>query len=162
LGAFAGSLLSANHQYVWENREDVIYHDLSYGDKTIEAAPEIVPFMHRVWVFNRAMQWHRESEGILCYSPPATLRLTGDKAVSAWHSDPANELTAHGEYILFMKACRLSSKSFCLLIFSFSANNILLCRYLSVVNVPGHARQFRRTVSTRRGKSQSYPRPFSP
>jgi hypothetical protein len=61
-----------------------------------------------------------------------------------------------------MKACRLSSKTFCLLIFSFFSNNILLHRYLLVVNVLGRAWQFRRTISTRPGKSQSYPRPFSP
>jgi len=58
---------------------------------------------------------------------------------------------------LFMKGCRLSSNVFCLFIFSLFSNNILLPRYLPVVNVLCHARQFRRTISTRRGKSQRLP-----
>ena len=90
-------------KYVWENREDVIYHDLSYSNQAIENAPEIVPFMHRAWVFNKAMQWRLEPKGILCYSAPATLLLTGEKSVSAWHSDPANELSTQGEYTIFHK-----------------------------------------------------------
>jgi len=90
-------------EYVWENREDVIYHDLSYNDKAIETTPEIVPFMHRAWVFNKAMTWYREPEGILCYSAPATLLLTDEEGVSAWHSDPANELAAEGKYTIFRK-----------------------------------------------------------
>ncbi len=90
-------------RFVWENREDIIYHDLSYSDKTLESAPEIAPFMGRRWVFNRAMTWHREAEGIVCYSTPATLWLTGVDAVSAWHSDNANELTQEGQWTLFCK-----------------------------------------------------------
>ena len=89
-------------EYVWENREDVIYHDLSYPAE-IETAPEMVPFMHRAWVFNTAMQWHRRPEGILCYAAPATLALTGEEQVSAWHSDPANEIVSRGARTRFVK-----------------------------------------------------------
>jgi len=88
---------------VWENREDVIYHDLSYNKKEVQNAPEIAPFMQRVWVFNTAMQWHRRPEGILCYSKPATLLLTGEHSVSDWHSDPVNEILSHGRATTFVK-----------------------------------------------------------
>ena len=43
-------------RYVWENREDVIYHDLSYSDKAVERAPEFAAFMGRTWVFNPGKQ----------------------------------------------------------------------------------------------------------
>lgn len=84
------------------NREDIIYHDLSY-DAAIEHAPEFVPFMHRAWVFNRAMQWRREGECVLCYADPGTLALTGEQQVSAWHSDPVNEISAQGASTKFIK-----------------------------------------------------------
>ena len=58
--------------------------------------------------------------------------------------------------ILFMKGCLLSSKIFCLFIFSLFSNNILPTQYLYIVNVLCHARSFQRTISTRGGKSQSY------
>lgn len=63
---------------------------------------------------------------------------------------------------LFMKGCRLSSNVFRLFIFSLFSNNILLPRYLPVVNVLCHARQFSQTISTHRGKSQRLPWCFSP
>ena len=53
-----------------------------------------------------------------------------------------------------MKACRLSSKTFSFFIFSFFSNNILLLRHLPAINVLCYYRQFRRTISTRRGKTQ--------
>ena len=108
--------------YVWENREDVIYHDLEYPvgqvpvgpsshlTATANAAefvnlPEFRPFMHRVWVFNRAMQWHDKGlDGcLLCYSDPAGLALTGEHQVSAWHTGEKNSLTHSGASTTFEK-----------------------------------------------------------
>jgi hypothetical protein len=90
-------------EYVWENREDVFYHDLSFRDVKVRNAPEFVAFMMRPWVFNRAMEWHREGGCIVCYSVGGDLLLTGEKAASAWHSDAANWIEQAGEFTRFEK-----------------------------------------------------------
>ncbi len=90
-------------EFVWENREDVFYHDLSFPDGKITTAPEFVAFMGRAWVFNRAMEWRREDGCILCYSVGGDLPLTGANAVSAWHSDPTNLIEQAGEFTRFEK-----------------------------------------------------------
>ena len=91
--------------FVWENYEDLIYHDLGYSDPTIESAPEFCAFMHCVWVFNRAMQWQRDPDTglVVCYSGGGDLPLTGEKQVSAWHSDPDNTFEQHGAATRFIK-----------------------------------------------------------
>lgn len=90
-------------EYVWENREDVFYHDLSFPEENVVNAPEFVAFMMRPWVFNRAMEWHRENRCILAYCVGGNLPLTGVNAVSAWHSDPANSIQQGGDYARFEK-----------------------------------------------------------
>jgi len=90
-------------EYVWENREDVFYHDLSFPDENVVNAPEFVAFMMRPWVFNRAMVWHRENGCILAYCVGGDLLLTGEDAVSRWHSDKANRIEEAGEFTRFEK-----------------------------------------------------------
>ena len=64
--------------HVWENWEDLLY-DLETNPEPIIRAPEIQPFMKRVWVFNRTIQWHDEGlDGcLLSYSAGGDLMLTG-------------------------------------------------------------------------------------
>ncbi len=90
-------------EYVWENREDVFYHDLSFPDETVVNSPEFVAFLMRSWVFNRAMEWHRENGCILAYCVGGDLPLTGEDSVSTWHSDPANGIEQTGHYTRFKK-----------------------------------------------------------
>jgi len=91
--------------FVWENMEDLIYHDLEYGEPALDGAPEFCAFMRRVWVFNRAMRWRAEGAdgAIVCYSAAADLELTGQRQVSAWHSDPENEIAALDTATQFVK-----------------------------------------------------------
>jgi hypothetical protein len=91
--------------FVWENMEDLIYHDIEYGEPTLDGAPEFCAFMRRVWVFNRAMRWGREGldGAIVCYCAAADLELTGERQVSAWHSDPENEIVALDTATQFVK-----------------------------------------------------------
>jgi len=91
-------------QHVWENHEDRMYHDLEFADPELMTAPEFFAFMGQVWLFNRAMQWHREGlDGcIVCYSS-GDLALTGEHQVSKWHSDPRNTLKQIGDSTRFEK-----------------------------------------------------------
>src|SRR5437867_814962 len=90
--------------HVWENWEDLLY-DLETNPEPIIRAPEIQPFMKRVWVFNRTIQWHDEGlDGcLLSYSAGGDLMLTGVSQVSSWHSDPTNVLTNAGDFTRFEK-----------------------------------------------------------
>lgn len=91
-------------KYVWENREDYIYHEMYYPDSAKMTAPEVFPIMRCPWVFNRSMKWTRNTEGtIIAYSGGADLQLTGDKQVSAWYSDPSNKISDSGEATTFEK-----------------------------------------------------------
>ncbi len=53
--------------------------------------------MREPWVFNRAMTWLDEKDGVegavLCYSNQSPLLLTGKKQVSRWFAGKANELS---------------------------------------------------------------------
>jgi hypothetical protein len=91
--------------FVWENCEDLVYHDIEYGDPALDGAPEFCAFMRRVWVFNRAMRWQRGGldGAIVCYSAAKDLELTGTRQASAWHSDPENEISASGKAMCFVK-----------------------------------------------------------
>jgi hypothetical protein len=91
--------------FVWENMEDLIYHDLEYGEPALDGAPEFCAFMRRVWVFNRAMRWRREGldGAIVCYCAGGDLELTGQRQVSAWHSDPENDIVALDAATQFVK-----------------------------------------------------------
>ena len=91
-------------QYVWENREDFIYDERRYADSAKMTAPEIYALIRCPWVFNRAMKWIRNPEGtVIAYSEGGNLPLTGEKQVSAWYSDPLNQITNAGETTTFNK-----------------------------------------------------------
>jgi hypothetical protein len=91
-------------QYVWENWEDLIYHDQDYAP-AIMSAPEFTAFMEHNWTFNRAMEWHDEDlDGcIVSYSNAGDLMLTGTQQVSEWFSDPDNAISHSGEFTRFEK-----------------------------------------------------------
>ena len=86
---------SSRPVFVWENFEDLMYHDLEEPDAEIQTSPELFSFMGQVWVFNRAMRWIRlQPEGCVdCYSSGSRLHLTGENQVSKWHSDHAMRLS---------------------------------------------------------------------
>jgi hypothetical protein len=92
-------------EYVWENHEDRMYHDLEFPVPQMQSAPEFFTFMDQVWVFNKAMQWHREDlDGcILCHSSVSELLLTGEQQVSKWHSEPRNVLRQEADTTHFEK-----------------------------------------------------------
>lgn len=54
------------------------------------------------WVFNRAMVWLDEDDGvkkgIICYSNNGILHLSGTKQVSQWLTDPTNSFTNTEQY----------------------------------------------------------------
>ena len=91
-------------KYVWENREDTIYHEMWYPDTNKITAPEFWTIMREPWVFNRAMRWVEPGDGtIVALSEGGTLRLTGEHQASRWYSEPDNEVTPEGETIRFTK-----------------------------------------------------------
>jgi len=53
--------------------------------------------MREAWVFNRAMTWLEERDGVegavICYSTQSPLPLTGKRQVSRWFTGKANELS---------------------------------------------------------------------
>ena len=64
--------------------------------------------MREAWVFNRAMTWLDERDGVegavICYSAQSPLPLTGKKQVSRWFTSKANELAdADDELTRFVK-----------------------------------------------------------
>jgi hypothetical protein len=91
-------------KFILQNLEDLVYHDL-YWPGGIGELPEFWAFGRRIWVFNKAMVWHRDTEtgSILCYCPVNELKLTGENQVSEWHSGPANTLEQNGEFTRFVK-----------------------------------------------------------
>ena len=93
-------------EHGWENWEALLDGDLSLaGNPAAMTAPELAVFVDRSWVFNRAMEWRRAAlDGcVICYSSGGSLRLTGAKGVSEWHSDPANLIEAAGDMTRFVK-----------------------------------------------------------
>jgi hypothetical protein len=92
-------------RWAWENYEDMMYHDLDFDDPEMMTAPEFFSFMEQVWVFNTAMEWHREGlDGcIVCYSARGDLPLTGAHQVSRWFSDPRNSFEQSGDSARFEK-----------------------------------------------------------
>jgi hypothetical protein len=92
-------------QYVWENHEDRMYHDLDMRVLEIQSAPEFFSFIGQLWVFNQAMEWHRDGlqDCIICHTRGRELPLTGEYQLSRWHTDPRNSLTHHGEETRFEK-----------------------------------------------------------
>ena len=90
--------------YVWENWEDLIYHDQQYHP-AIMSAPEFAAFMGHNWAFNRAIEWHEEGlDGcVVCYSNAGDLMLTGTQQVSEWFSDPDSRIAEDGEFTRFEK-----------------------------------------------------------
>lgn len=90
-------------EFVWSNFEDVLYHDISLPP-SIATAPEFAAFANSpVWVFNRATQWVRNSETILCYDAGGDLLLTGKHQVSRWHTGAPNTLNDDGDFTAFAK-----------------------------------------------------------
>ncbi len=89
--------------YILEGHEDEIYHELDA--KELSGEPEYHTFMRGpVWVFNRAVRWlAAEGGALLCYAEGGDLPLTGEAAVSAWHSAPENRIEPQGEFTLFVK-----------------------------------------------------------
>jgi hypothetical protein len=79
-------------KYVWENREDTLYHEMWYSDTNKVHAPEVQAIMRGPWVFNRAMKWlEAGNDTLIAFSDAGNLPLTGERQVSRWYSDPANE-----------------------------------------------------------------------
>jgi len=91
-------------KYVWENREDTIYHEMWYPDTNKITAPEFWTIMREPWVFNRAMRWVEPGDGtMVAYSEGGPLRLTGEQPAGRWYSEPANEIATEGESVRFSK-----------------------------------------------------------
>ncbi len=91
-------------KYVWENREDTIYHEMWYPDTNKVHAPEIQAIMRGPWVFNRAMKWiDAANDTVIAFSEGGDLALTGDRQVSRWYSDPANQVSTVGDALRFVK-----------------------------------------------------------
>lgn len=91
-------------KYVWENREDYMYHERYYPDSAKMTAPEIYAIMRCPWVFNRSMKWQRNPEGtIIAYSEGTDLPLTGEKQISGWYSDPKNKISNNHNSTTFEK-----------------------------------------------------------
>ena len=88
--------------FVWCNREDVMYHDHSYPP-ALAATPEYCAFIKKTWVFNRSMEWIRKEGVVLCYENAGVLDLTGEKQVSAWHTGPENALKNEGDFSIWSK-----------------------------------------------------------
>ncbi|MGD0896383.1 MAG: hypothetical protein ABR915_01020 [Thermoguttaceae bacterium] len=95
----------ARPEFIWMNREDVMYHDLDYPS-VIGEAPEYCCFLRKAWVFNRALQWVRDNGAILCYEAAGELPLTGEKQVSAWFTGKDNQVIQEGEFTRFEKHSR--------------------------------------------------------
>ncbi|NLE43955.1 MAG: hypothetical protein GX620_04485 [Chloroflexi bacterium] len=88
-------------RYVLESHEDQVYHDQEVGDRSTD--PEYYAFLGRSWVFNRAMRWlDGPGETLICYSEAGDLVLSGEENVSAWFSDPVNEISHSGERTRFI------------------------------------------------------------
>lgn len=103
-GVFDWRQAAARPKFVWENLEDVFYHDLSYEEAELNTSPEMVALAQRPWVFNRAMQWQTDSSGtVLCYTAAGDLPLTGEQQVSRWFSDPRNSIVAVDGHNRFVK-----------------------------------------------------------
>ncbi len=95
-------------EYVWEGVEDIIYHNTQIANPNWATAPEFYAFLSKNWVFNRAMKWVRTTDGnIFCYSECDTLKLTGEKQVSRWFSDPVNSIYQSGERSIFIKQSKI-------------------------------------------------------
>jgi len=90
-------------KYIWENTEDIIYHELFYPDSLKQTAPEFYSIMRCPWVFNRAMCWEKVENTIIAYSKNGDLDLTGKNQVSAWYSDPKNTITHQDLFSIFEK-----------------------------------------------------------
>jgi hypothetical protein len=91
-------------KYVWENMEDIIYHEIFYPDSLKQTAPEFYALMRCPWVFNRAMRWDRAEGTVIAGSADGSLELTGINRVSEWYSDPDNSISHSGNYTLFSKS----------------------------------------------------------
>lgn len=95
-------------EYVWFNREDILYHDYLLPDE-VESHPDFwLVGRRRVKIFNKAMEWYRNAKHgtIISYCPTKGLMLSGENQVSAWHSSPPNELKQDGEFTSFTKKSR--------------------------------------------------------
>ena len=91
-------------RYVWENHEEIFYHDLSYEDPELNSAPEYAAFSRRSWVFNRALAWRTDAAGsVLCHGQGGDVPLTGEHQASRWLSDPRNLIESVGEATRFRK-----------------------------------------------------------
>jgi hypothetical protein len=91
--------------FLWVNREDVMYHDHDYPP-ALAGAPEYCAFIKKTWVFNRAMHWIRNEGAILCYEDTGILNLTGENQVSAWHTGPDNTLKNEHDFSVWTKHSR--------------------------------------------------------
>jgi hypothetical protein len=89
-------------EFVWVNREDVMYHDHDYPP-SIAGAPEYCAFIKKRWVFNRTMQWIRDEGAILCYENAGIVNLSGENQASAWHTGPDNTLKSEGDFSIWTK-----------------------------------------------------------
>jgi hypothetical protein len=97
------SILPSRPRYVLESHEDEVYHEQRLGERGL--APEYYAFLNRSVVFNRAMRWiDAAGRTLICVSEGGPLPLTGETGVSAWFSDPVNEVTAvRSKRLRFMK-----------------------------------------------------------
>lgn len=96
LDRFFGEEETRRPDLIWENLEDMIYHDTYYHDGRLDDSFELCAFLHRVWTFNRAMRWRQSDHGLIAQTVGGPLMLTGEDAVSDWHTGSRNEIDASG------------------------------------------------------------------
>lgn len=95
-------------EFVWENREDAIYHEILFADPLTVRAPEFWALMAQPWVFNRNMHWLRHQSGsLVCYEKGGQSFVTGEHGASRWFSDPDNHVSASGNETIFIQKSKL-------------------------------------------------------
>ena len=92
-GPPADSAGVARPRFIWDNREDEIYHEVIAIDDPFTANdPRYYAFYNKSWTFNRSMQWLRAVDTVIAYQTGGDLPLTGTAAQSAWFTGPENQL----------------------------------------------------------------------
>lgn len=91
-------------RFIWDNREDEIYHEVITINDTFTANdPRYYAFYNKSWTFNRAMKWLRAAGTIVAYQSTGDLQLSGTAAQSVWLTGPENLLQDSGATTRFTK-----------------------------------------------------------